>query len=483
MAEVPISPEGQERLSLIRKFNDLHYKILVDDPQTNDEQRTIYTEQAEQLLGCFSPEERKSFLWDCVRQVIIDVSSDLVTQLELKETKAFFQMETLPPGEKIDIDYWAALIRSAIKKYCPVAIETSPWDPRPAQFYTEQSFFKELDSAERPDLIRVCANLGHDLMHIPSLSPYVYGLYDESSKNKLEDPQFGPKYQQAKDNMPELWQATRNMFRAFGLMAEGKFPQESGVSITDILEGISVEAATRANIYFSEIRFRKKNYLSTDPTVFIKGSVAINTHIAPDLKIKGNEPMLDLLFYQLTKNAIVLFKEKGIKDGILQIDADEVEVNGQKMIAIRVADNGVGIDLDGILRAKQKLLGKQDRKLTPREKQIAGSWASLDLRVIDIVNYIFERRVSGAERKSQHSGIGLALVKEIIDACGGVIWATNNSGAEKFMGGRGAKFLIILDPTDGSLKTNLPVLFEVDKAPAQLLEEIENQLVKLSTNN
>ena len=45
------------------------------------------------------------------------------------------------------------------------------------------------------------------------------------------------------------------------------------------------------------------------------------------------------------------------------------------------------------------------------------------------------------------------------------------------MDGKGARFLVLLDPsTDGSLKKNIPELFDVDKVPVEVLEEIERQL-------
>ena len=80
--------------------------------------------------------------------------------------------------------------------------------------------------------------------------------------------------------------------------------------------------------------------------------------------------------------------------------------------------------------------------------------------------------MSGDDRTDPtHSGLGMAMAKEIVDAHGGAIWVTNKSGE------KGVKFLMLFDPSgEGKLREELPDLFQTDTIPVELLEGIDKQL-------
>ncbi len=111
----------------------------------------------------------------------------------------------------------------------------------------------------------------------------------------------------------------------------------------------------------------------------------IEIDIKPDLpSIMGDEKKLRQVFNNLLKNAIDANTAGG--NNHLIISADEISVDGNNMIEIRITDEGSGID---------KLL----------------------------INKLFEPYIT---TKQKGTGLGLAIVKKIIDEHAGTVWIENN---------------------------------------------------------
>lgn len=117
----------------------------------------------------------------------------------------------------------------------------------------------------------------------------------------------------------------------------------------------------------------------------------------------GNEEMIQQIWINLLSNAIKFSNEGGILSVCLTKEADAVKV--------QIADNGAGISEEALPR-------------------------------------IFEKFYQGdSSRAAKGNGLGLSIVKQILDSCGGTISVESKVGA-------GTKFTVLLPlPKDESKKT------------------------------
>jgi len=115
-------------------------------------------------------------------------------------------------------------------------------------------------------------------------------------------------------------------------------------------------------------------------------SVSINTDIADDLIVPGDESKLRRTINNLVSNAIDIQYYKNVADAAISITA---KTEGNHVV-IRVSDNGPGIP-------------------------------------VEIIGTLFEPFVT--RNKSNGTGLGLAIVKQFIQAHGGTIEVANNGGA------------------------------------------------------
>lgn len=117
----------------------------------------------------------------------------------------------------------------------------------------------------------------------------------------------------------------------------------------------------------------------------------------------GNEEMIQQIWINLLSNAIKFSNEGGILSVCLAKEADAVKV--------QIADNGAGISEEALPR-------------------------------------IFEKFYQGdSSRAAKGNGLGLSIVKQILDSCGGTISVESKVGA-------GTKFTVLLPlPKDESKKT------------------------------
>jgi hypothetical protein len=422
-------------------------------------------------LEQYSPEEKKQILWESLRRRAILMVDNALGVLGSEEVKRWY----LASSEKKSPEEYFVTIHENSRAFIEISHKILRYDPlftgigTPLRGKVATFPYDCLEMTENIPLSTILVNIGHDLTHLPGFTHPIYELVNRlkrleaqgKEENQKEEKKF---YYQV---LPLLYQGLVWDFEVFKQALEGRFPQEERVDLENILKTESAEAAVRARAYGSPV------YL--DRLVLTDGEgkkIKVETNIEKGLNLPGNETALHLLFYQMVKNATVLLEEsESVSEGVLEIAAKNLSINGQELVAVRIQDNGQGIDIASILKAKQRLLKESGQSLTPLEQRIVGDWTALDLRIIDVVNFIFERRVSGEERTGLHGGIGLTMAKEIIDKHGGCVWVTNLSGQP------GAKFLVLLDPSsDGSLRRNLPALFQTETIPAKILEEIDRGL-------
>lgn len=481
--ELPELAVLEQRLQGIREFNHL----MVDYWSNWKKEKPELRAKIDEAIAEQGDERaQKEFLWETVRQRIIDGSTEVLRQLEGPAIKDFYWVGR----EEISVEDYQKEVRENPKKYKVVFEQIHAaqqvflgiaLDTQDEPFYFP---YKGLDKSENPDLANVCANLGHDLHKFAGLHPYVYALPNMCEE---DDPVFDAQKEVITPQLPFLYPGVVWLFESFKLMAEKRFPQRK-LDFSRLCQTVFSEGVVRAfNPYYQEFCLQGKSLRSklweekTQRELLpeFPSSFSVEAKIQPGMKLAGNEAGLHLVLYQLVKNsaAIQQVPINEVEKAEIKIAAGKCQINDQEMIAFRVSDNGPGIDIAGILRAKQKLLLESGRPLSASEQAVASDWACLDLRIKEVIDFIFERRVSGAERRGSHSGIGLALAKEIIDLHGGCIWATNLPGR------KGAKFLVILDPSgEGKLRQGLPELFDIQKTPANILGEIDRQLDELKNS-
>lgn len=481
--ELPECKAQEQCLQEIREFNhlvvDYWSNWKKEKPELRAKIEGVVAEQGDERA-------QKEFLWETIRQRIIDGSEEVLLQLTDPAVKDFYCVGE----EEISVEDYQKRVRENPKKYKVVfeqihaaqqVFSGIALDTQDNPFYFP---YKGLDKSENPDLANVCANLGHDLHKFAGLHPYVYELPHMCEE---DDPVFDAQKEVIVPQLPFLYPGVVWLFEGFKLMAEKRFPQRK-LDFSRLCQTVFSEGVVRAfNPYYQDFCLQGKSFYSelreqieqSEILPEFPSSFSVEAKIQPGMELTGNEAGLHLVLYQLVKNsaAIQQVPINEIEKAEIKIAAGNCRVFGQELVAFRVSDSGPGIDIAGILRAKQKLLLESGRPLSVSEQAIVGDWACLDLRIREVIDFIFERRVSGAERRGSHSGIGLALAKEIIDLHGGCIWATNLPGR------KGAKFLVILDPSgEGKLRQGLPELFDIQKTPANILGEIDRQLDELKNS-
>ncbi|MEN9445481.1 MAG: hypothetical protein RIS47_2372, partial [Bacteroidota bacterium] len=141
------------------------------------------------------------------------------------------------------------------------------------------------------------------------------------------------------------------------------------------------------------------------------------THIPAPVMLMFDQTKLEKVLYNLFSNAFKFTPDGGRIECRISIDKNDLSEKGADMLLIEIEDNGSGI-----------------RK--------------------DEIGHIFERYFSGESRNTNfHTGIGLALSKEIIDLHKGVILARNNAA-------NGACFTLKL-PVSFQYITKEPIVDEI----------------------
>ncbi|MFD0778518.1 ATP-binding protein [Flavobacterium myungsuense] len=144
-------------------------------------------------------------------------------------------------------------------------------------------------------------------------------------------------------------------------------------------------------LMYSKVESQKRNFENVDLNEIVQN--AIDTIHIPEnitVSIKNTLPKMEIdsfIMYQLFQNLIsnaVNYNDK--QDGIVEIDSTE----SQKHYTFSVKDNGIGIDI------------KYQTKIFE----------------------IFE----SYSKNTQSTGIGLAIVKKIVDKCEGEIWLESEVG-------------------------------------------------------
>lgn len=461
-------PQSQDP---VEQLNQLAFPL--SNFALTQEQMNFLKEEIKKFLSGYPENKREEILWESLRRRALAFISGALTILTSKDTQELYLAGPKKPSLQ---EYFKRILETPDAFVCLVLrikhLDTLFSSLHSLEFPNEPLTsvfpYQQLTGEGNPLLACVFGNIGHDMIKIPAF--YFSNLF-EGLKRRIKEKRNEDVIKEKEffyQILPLIYQGTVWNFEAFKQMLENQFPL-GRANLTEVLKVVAAEGAVRSRIDDFPLIFNELVLRGTREKV-----MEITTNIEEGLNLTGNESGLRLLFYQMVKNSVELLK-KGTKDtspSKLTIDAKNCFINNDlRVLAVRIQDNGPGIDIASVLRAKQKLLKESGQALSDSERRIIGDWTALDLRIIDVINFIFERRVSGAERKGIHGGIGLAMAKEIIDKHGGCIWATNLSGQP------GAKFLVLLDPSaDGSLRRNAPELFQTEIIPTEILESIDRQL-------
>jgi hypothetical protein len=474
---------GDSYVKFLRQFNHLstelynHAMNYIDNPQREADLKA----QIQSILE--SIPDQKSFLWNSMRLQICDASQKVLSVLESEPVTEFYGVGQ--PDRTIS-EFRAMLDKSNFRPtglihfvqymFGPVLIDV--YDPDPHGSYNgvfSNYPYTGLPMADNLDITRVCANLGHDIHKLPGFNYLVHGIRNyvntiDTKQNHLERLKF------INSLLPELHTGLVSMFQYYSDLGRNSFEIHDSINLSQICRCFISEAASRAwNDNLLTLKYDDHIYHPAESTKSPQTVFSLVTHIDENLTIPGNPEAIHALGYQLAKNTVQILKESRnplIENPEIAFTAGSINLNGHPIIALRLTDNGPGFDLTAILKAKQKLIDPADPKLTDIERLAAGDWTQLDLRVVDVINFIFNIRVSGSDRGDEpHSGLGLSMVKDILDRHGATIWVTNS------IKNGGAKFLILFDASaDGSLRNSMPELFNTDSIPADLLRMIDSNL-------
>ena len=472
-------------------LSDQYWKTRIAHPgersQVLTSESIIYEELQTILALQGSQEERHKFLWQTIRGWVVKGSRSLINQLHSKSNLDYFNNVGSIDPEKALAGDASELDETRIGSF-----KISLSDFGFSNLYIDQEYldfegaiennspligfvYRGLRCGEDPDTVRLCANLGHDLLKIPGMEEQILnlpGTIEYYIKDRGDEKEKVEGYAQLLYIYPLLREGAIRAFEGFEAMALDEYPQ-APVDLSKMMHVIEAEAMVRSFIGHGHDRAQslilngKEYKVKKDSPI---PSFELTTRIDPNLEIVGNAGALHTLFYQPSKNAIQIMFEQKVKDPKMEIVAKACEISGQPLIAVSFTDNGPGFEMAKILRSAQKIYqGRTD--ITDDQKKIADRWACLELRMVDILNLALERRVSGSGRVSRHSGIGLSLAKQFAEDHGGVIWLTNVPADD------GAEILILLDPTkDRSLHKNIPELFSNEKVPVEFLTQIQSQL-------
>jgi hypothetical protein len=347
--------------------------------------------------------------------------------------------------------------------------------------------FTKFECNEGDDLGEIATNIGHDIHNIP-INDYLVlrsALYLKTFPNDQIARECGKLVYRT---FPSLYKGAILTFEAYRDMARDIYPM-TDINLTEILEIVRDETLERIFLHCVNGQEQVKSLVCADEEYVNQndeavGTCRLNAELDDNLIIRGNAGAFKHMLYQFVKNTISYLRtgENAKKDGYLEIIGKKIRLSDSdpELIAIRITDNGPGLDFAKILREKQRLL-ETKKTLSSWERKIYGCWTSLNLTLFDISKMIFERRVSGRDRNGRHSGIGLAMAMNIIDMHGASIWATNASADD------GAKFLLLLDPTEnGILKAKYPKLFNATgfySVPGAMLQQIDRKIDELSNSS
>ena len=174
----------------------------------------------------------------------------------------------------------------------------------------------------------------------------------------------------------------------------------------------SAQEATRSIIHLVRNVRRSAQMLETIgvelvPTNLTKSlkqtaTEARNTYLARKVNIRLNLPeqdmwvmadsLIDEIGYNILTNAIKYDEHEEV---MIDIDTEVVELEGKKYISVRITDRGSGIPDD----LKDKVFSREFKKLYRPERS--------------------------AVQKARGAGMGLSLVKSLVDRYGGKIWVEN----------------------------------------------------------
>lgn len=163
---------------------------------------------------------------------------------------------------------------------------------------------------------------------------------------------------------------------------------------------------------------------------------------------------LFLFLYELGKNAGLLLDKKlrGANDREhVRYEMRSITFEGNEYIAIRVSDSAGGFDLRSLFRGKRRVLqGSAEEGDAEAQRALLefDKWRYREMTVGEVLNLIFERRVSGQEANAAQggstihtSGLGLDMAKRILENHNGRVFVTDSSVVQE---NGGAVFLILI---------------------------------------
>jgi PAS domain S-box-containing protein len=206
--------------------------------------------------------------------------------------------------------------------------------------------------------------------------------------------------------------------------------------INDILDLSKVEAG-RMTLSFEIVSIADivRGVVSTIEPLASKKHIRISTHVESAGEIEADAGRLKQMLLNLASNAVKFTEE----DGLVTIEAERLETS----IEISVSDTGIGIAESDLSRLFKE----------------------------------FQQLESGAGRRQEGTGLGLALTKRLAELHGGEVKVTSELG-------RGSVFTIKLplrpsDATEAASVSMLPIASPHDRRPLILVVEDDLQAAEL----